>query len=373
MTKVKASGLAIPAKALHGALKTVAGVVERRSTIPILSNLKLEANGTALTVTATDLDVWITAQLDLPSPAHVSTTVCARTLAAIASKLGAGDLTATLGEGGSKMTIASGRASFDVPVLAPEDFPSPTSQRWDAQFEMNGAELAGLFEAVRYAVSTEETRYYLNGVFLHVRDGMLAAAATDGHRLARKLTDLPEGAGEMPAVIVPTKAVDLIIRLADGAIEPVSIRVSATRIELEIDAMTIDSKLIDGTFPDYARVIPTANGRVARVDPCLLRGAAERVAVVSTDRTRAIRMDVGKGRIELAVNSPENGQGREDLPADCSGEPLTIGFNGKYLDDVLKRSTGNELTMSFGDAAAPVLIADNGRPTVTQVIMPMRV
>lgn len=174
-------------------------------------------------------------------------------------------------------------------------------------------------------------------------------------------------------MIVPAKTVDLLIQLADKAVEPVGLSVSASRIRVEIDGMTIDSKVIDGTYPDYGRVIPTANGRVAKVDPCLLRGAADRVLAVASDRTRAVKMEVGGERLQVAVNSPENGQGREDLPAQCTGEPLTIGFNGRYLADVLKRSTGDMLTMSFADAATPVLIADSGRPSVTQVLMPMRV
>jgi DNA polymerase-3 subunit beta len=258
-------------------------------------------------------------------------------------------------------------------VLPADEWPLPTAHEFSHRFELAGPELTGLLDAVAYAISTEETRYYLNGVFLHIAEGRLRAIATDGHRMAMHSLPLPEGADGLPGVIVPRKAIGLILKLADHAVEPVAVSLSDRRVKLEFDGLTIDSKTIDGSFPDYTRVIPQANDKRARCDPAGLLAAVKRVTAVSTEKTRAVKMACAKDRILLEVSSPENGHAREDLPADFSGEPVEIGFNRQYLADILTRATSDTIDIVLADGAAPTLFNDPKRPDLVQVLMPMRV
>ncbi|MDZ4275805.1 MAG: DNA polymerase III subunit beta, partial [Azonexus sp.] len=247
-------------------------------------------------------------------------------------------------------------------------------------FELPARVLAELIDRTRFAISTEETRYYLNGIFLHVTDEnepLLKAAATDGHRLARFTLARPEGAAGMPDVIVPRKAVGELRKLLEEALDGnVLIDLSASKIRFTMGGeggVVLTSKLIDGTFPDYSRVIPTGNDKLLKVDPKLLFSGVDRVATIATEKTRAVKIGLDQDRVTLSVTSPDNGTAAEELAAEYRAEALEIGFNANYLKDILGQIDADTVELHLADAGAPTLIRENEASPALYVLMPMRV
>ena len=374
----------------------VQSVVERRNTIPILSNVLIEADASGqLKLMATDLDLQVVETVAAKVETPGTTTVSAHTLFEIARKLPEGaEVSLAAAEG--KMQVKAGRSNFNLPTLPRDDFPViaegdlPTSfelpvaeliQIIDktrfAIFELPAKTLAELIDRTRFAISTEETRYYLNGIFLHVAEDstgpVLKAAATDGHRLARYTVTRPEGAAGMPDVIVPRKCVGEIRKLLDEAEGNVEISLSASKIRFQLGNAVLTSKLIDGTFPDYSRVIPTANDKLLKVDPKSLFQGVDRVSTIASEKTRAVKVGLDKDRITLSVTSPENGTAAEELPAGYDADAMEIGFNARYLSDILGQVDGDSVELHLADANAPTLIRESEKSPALYVLMPMRV
>jgi DNA polymerase III subunit beta len=351
----------------------VQSVVERRNTIPILSNVLLEAREDgSLRLMATDLDL----QVDESVPANVSqpgaTTVSAHTFFDIVRKLPEGsqvELTAAEG----KMQVIAGRSRFNLSTLPRDDFPVIAEGDLPTRFELPAATLRQIIEKTRFAISSEETRYYLMGIFLHVIDDQLRAAATDGHRLARVTVGRPDGAEGMPDVIVPRKAVQELYRLLEELEGTVEISLSPTKIRFGLGSAILTSKLIDGTFPDYNRVIPTANDKLLKLDPKSFSAGVDRVSTIASEKTRAVKMSVDRDKVTLSVTSPENGVATEEVPADYSADGLEIGFNARYLLDILSEIDGDTVEVHLADAAAPTLLRENDKSNALYVLMPMRV
>ncbi|WP_284777104.1 DNA polymerase III subunit beta [Agrobacterium sp. lyk4-40-TYG-31] len=347
--------LVIHKEDLTRALAATTKVVESRSTIPILSSVQLAATGDGLAITATDLDIIATAGV----PAEVSKpgNICvdAKLLNDIARKA-TGDITMELN--GDKLLVKSGRSRFSLATLSAEDFPTLGDDKFDAEFEID---LAALFAPVSFAISTEETRYYLNGVFF--KGCRSEAVATDGHRLARNFgPELPTFAG----IIVPRKTVSL---LPKGKVQ---VSVSQQKIRIVSDDVRITSKLIDGTFPDYERVIPKSNERVVTVDRDALMKASDRVSTVSSERGRAVKFSIAPGSIALAVAAGE-ASANDEVEAEYSGEPMDIGFNAAYVRDVLSVLPSGPVKMALQDSGMPGLFTSDGFEGLTLVCMPMRV
>jgi len=351
----------------------VQSVVERRNTIPILSNVLLEARDDgSLRLMATDLDL----QVDESIPANVSqagaTTVSAHTLFDIVRKLPEGsqvELTAAEG----KMQVVAGRSRFNLSTLPRDDFPVIAEGELPTKFELPAATLRQIIEKTRFAISSEETRYYLMGIFLHVIDDQLRAAATDGHRLARVTVGKPDGADGMPDVIVPRKAVAELYRLLEELEGSVEISLSPTKVRFGLGSAVLTSKLIDGTFPDYNRVIPTGNDKLLKLDPKSFSAGVDRVSTIASEKTRAVKMSVDRDKITLSVTSPENGVATEEIPADYGNDGLEIGFNARYLLDILSEIDGDTVEVHLADAAAPTLLRENDKSNALYVLMPMRV
>jgi len=351
----------------------VQSVVERRNTIPILSNVLMEAREDgSLRLMATDLDL----QVDESVPANVSqagaTTLSAHTLFDIVRKLPEGsqvELSAAEG----KMQINAGRSRFSLSTLPRDDFPVIAEGELPTRFELPAATLRQVIEKTRFAISSEETRYYLMGIFLHVIDDQLRAAATDGHRLARVTLAKPDGADGMPDVIVPRKAVAELYRLLEELEGTVEISLSPTKIRFGLGSAVLTSKLIDGTFPDYNRVIPTANDKLLKLDPKSFSAGVDRVSTIASEKTRAVKMSVDRDKVTLSVTSPENGLATEELPADYGSDGLEIGFNARYLLDILGEIDGDTVEVHLADAAAPTLLRENDKSNALYVLMPMRV
>jgi len=351
----------------------VHSVVERRNTIPILSNVLMEAREDgSLRLMATDLDL----QVDETIPANVSqpgaTTVSAHTFFDIVRKLPEGsqvELTAAEG----KMQVIAGRSRFNLSTLPRDDFPVIAEGDLPTRFELPAATLREIIEKTRFAISSEETRYYLMGIFFHVVDDQMRAAATDGHRLARVTVARPDGADGMPDVIVPRKAVQELYRLLEEVEGTVEISLSATKIRFGLGTAILTSKLIDGTFPDYNRVIPTGNDKLLKLDPKSFSAGVDRVSTIASEKTRAVKMSVDRDKVTLSVTSPENGVATEEVPADYAADGLEIGFNARYLLDILSEIDGDTVEVHLADAAAPTLLRENDKSNALYVLMPMRV
>lgn len=358
-------------------LSHVQSVVERRNTIPILSNVLIEAADGALKLMATDLDLQVVEQIrvgTIEQPGAI--TVSAHMLFDIARKLPEG-AQVSLAAADNRLTIKAGRSRFSLPTLPRDDFPVIVEGDLPTSFELPAATLAELIDRTRFAISTEETRYYLNGIFLHVSGEELKAAATDGHRLARFTLPKPASADGMPDVIVPRKCVAELRKLLDEAGETnVLIDLSASKVRFTLggeNGVVLTSKLIDGTFPDYSRVIPTANDKLLRLDPKSFFEGVDRVATIATEKTRAVKMALDNDKVTLSVTSPDNGTAAEEVPADYSAAGLEIGFNANYLKDILSQIDGDTVELHLADAGAPTLIRQNDKAPALYVLMPMRV
>ncbi|GAM00418.1 MULTISPECIES: DNA polymerase III subunit beta [Sphingomonas] len=358
-------------------LSHVQSVVERRNTIPILSNVLLEATAEGqLRMMATDLDLQINDSVAAAVDQPGSTTVSAHTLFDIARKLPEGaQVQLTAAEG--RMTIVAGRARFSLGTLPRDDFPVIAEGELPTQFELPVELLKQIIDKTRFAISTEETRYYLNGIFLHVAEDngnpVLKAAATDGHRLARVTIDRPNGAEGMPDVIVPRKCVGELRKLLDEVDGSVGVSLSGTKIRFDLGQAILTSKLIDGTFPDYSRVIPTANDKILKLDPKAFMQGVDRVSTIATEKTRAVKMALDRDRITLSVTSPENGTASEEVPGEYTSLGFEIGFNSRYLLDILAQIDSDLVEVHLADAAAPTLIRENDKAPALYVLMPMRV
>jgi len=357
-------------------LSHVQSVVERRNTIPILSNVLIEASADgAIKLMATDLDLQIVdsiaAQVEQPG----ATTISAHTLFDIARKLPEGSQVSLQAAEG-KMLIQAGRARFNLSTLPRDDFPVIAEGDLPTSFELPAETLKQIIDKTRFAISTEETRYYLNGIYFHVADDgqpVLRAAATDGHRLARITVPRPDGADGMPGIIIPRKCIAELRKLLDEVDGSVQIALSASKIRFGLGSAILTSKLIDGTFPDYSRVIPTANDKLLKIDPRGFEEGVDRVATIATEKTRAVKMSLDRDKITLSVTSPENGTAAEEVPGAFQGEGFDIGFNARYLLDILGQIDSELVELHLADAAAPTLIRENDASPALYVLMPMRV
>jgi DNA polymerase-3 subunit beta len=284
---------------------------------------------------------------------------------------------------GSQLALKSGRSRFTLQVLPESDFPDLTTGEFPTTFALAAATIKKLIDRTQFAISTEETRYYLNGIYLHVvtvdKKPMLRAVATDGHRLAQAQVDAPAGAEKMIGVIVPRKAVGEIQKLVEGGDGDVDIEISDTKIRVTIPAsggggdVVLTSKLIDGTFPDYVRVIPQGNDKILKVDRGEFSDAVDRVSTISSERGRAVKMALTEGKMTLSVNNPDSGSATEELGVDYGSDDIEIGFNARYLLDVAGQLETGTAEFRFADPGSPTLILDDGAADALYVLMPMRV
>lgn len=360
------------------ALGHVTSVVERRTTIPILSNVMLKAGNDTLQFKATDLEREVIEAI----PAEVTTpgavTVPAHMLHDIVRKLPDGAQVELKRDAEKeRLTLSAGQARFALQTLAAEDFPDLAVGDMGHEFEIASVDLKRLIDKTRFAISTEETRYYLNGIYLHTatqgQAATLRAVATDGHRLAQVELPLPEGAAGMPGVIVPRKTVHELNRLIEDGTGAVKVGVSSAKVRFEIGTVTLTSKLIDGTFPDYGRVIPQANDKEMKVSNAEFMSAVDRVSTIASERGRAVKLNIAPDKLVLSVNNPEGGSATEEIGVDYGAAPLEIGFNARYLLDIAGQLEGGEARFLLADPGSPTMVKDASDDTALYVLMPMRV
>jgi DNA polymerase III subunit beta len=374
--------LTIERAALLRALSHVQSVVERRTTIPILSNVLLRAEGGQLALAATDMDLEIVERVPAGIARDGLTTAPAHTLYDIVRKLREGAQVELETPGGrNELALRSGRSTFTLACLPPEDYPVMATGDLPHHFVLSAGELRSLIDRTRFAISTEETRYYLNGIYLHATKSnevpVVRAVATDGHRLARVEMTAPEGAAGVPGIIIPRKAVLELRKLVEEGDEEVQIGLSETKVRCAVGAAALTSKLIDGTFPDYDRVIPTGNDKLLEVDCKSFAEAVDRVSTISTERSRAVKLALDRGNLVVSATSPENGSAVEELEVRYQSTALEIGFNSRYLLDITDQIAGEYVQFQMADAGSPTILRDaaaeaNGMSAL-YVLMPMRV
>lgn len=368
--------LTIERAALLRALGHVQSVVERRNTIPILSNVMLDAQDSALSLTATDMDIAIIEAVPADIATAGAVTAPAHTLYDIVRKLPEGAQIGLEAEDG-QLHLSAGRARFRLGTLDTAEFPAMSEGDLPHRFRVSATDFRQLIDRTRFAISTEETRYYLNGIYLHAVSGeggtALRAVATDGHRLARVEMPLPDGAAEMPGVIVPRKTVNELRKLIDETGGDVDISLSDTKIRFAFDDAILTSKLIDGTFPDYERVIPSGNDKIMEVDRKEFAGAVDLVSTIATEKSRAIKLSFDKGNLALSATSPDAGSAEEELDVSYDGEPIKIGFNSRYLLDITQQIEGDRAQFAMADPGSPTIVRDAADSSALYVLMPMRV
>jgi DNA polymerase-3 subunit beta len=362
---------------LAKSLAHVHRVVERRNTIPILANVLLRASKASVELKATDLDLEIVETAPGEGKQPGSTTVPAHMIYDIVRKLPEGaQVELQSASDGTQLQVRAGRSRFALQALPETDFPDLAAGDLSHAFNLPAADLKRLIDRTQFAISTEETRYYLNGIYFHTVDSggeKLRAVATDGHRLAQAEVKAPKGAKGMPGIIVPRKTVAEVQRLIEDAGEEVKIELSATKIRFSLGNAVLTSKLIDGTFPDYGRVIPVNNEKTLVVDKGDFAAAVDRVSTVSSERGRAVKLALTDGKLTLSVVNPDSGSATEELEVEYGAEALDIGFNGRYLMDILQQIEGEKARLKLADPGSPTLLEDTEGAGALYVLMPMRV
>ncbi len=365
---------------LMKALAHIQSVAEKRNTIPILANVLIQVRDGRLSFTATDMEIAIVEEVAASTSRNGATTAPAATLYDIVRKLpDSAEIELDHPGGDAQLALRAGRFATSLVVLPVEDFPSMTAGQLPHHFHLPSLVLRGLIDRTRFAISTEETRYYLNGIYLHatVAEGarMLRAVATDGHRLARVEEPLPEGAETIPGVIIPRKTVGELRKLLDEESGSVEVGLSDTRIQFTVGPITLTSKLIDGTFPEYDRVIPRDNDKILRVGKKDFAEAVARVAAISSERSRPVKLSLQPHLLTLSAASAEQGTATEELDGDrvqYDAGPLEIGFQARYLNDITDQIS-ESVEFRFADGSAPTIVRDASDESALYVLMPMRV
>lgn len=367
----------IERKDLLKAVAQAQSVVERRTTIPILANVLIEAKGSEVAFRATDLDIEVIDNCAAGIEAEGATTVNAVMLHDIVRKLPDGaQVLLAHDANANRLTIEAGRTNFALATLPKEDFPIMASSEYDTEFSVNAAVLRRLFDKSKFAMSSEETRYYLNGVYMHIAgdDGAasLRCVATDGHRLAQIDAPLPAGANGMAGVIIPRKTVGELRKLLEVDEADISVKVSHSKVRFATGAITLTSKVIDGTFPDYSSVIPKDNTKQMEVDAADFARAVDRVSTVSSESSRAVRLHLDEDRLILRVNALDQGNAEEELAVAYGDDPLEVGFNAKYLLEIAGQVDRENAVFFFNTASEPALMREGGDTSAVYVVMPMR-
>ena len=359
-------------------LSHVHRVVERRNTIPILANVLIRAEKSALNLKGTDLDLEVIESIASEVSPGGATTVPSHMFYEIVRKLPEGSQVVLEATGDrAVLAIRAGRSRFTLQTLPESDFPDLAAGDMTHKFTLAAADLKKLIDKTQFAISTEETRYYLNGIYLHsagsAKAATLRAVATDGHRLAQAELPLPAGAAGMPGIIVPRKTVNEVQRLTEDNEAEINIELSSAKIRFSIGDVVLTSKLIDGTFPDYVRVIPTGNDKELVVDKKDFEAAVDRVSTVSSERGRAVKLSLSGGRLVLSVTNPDSGSATEELEVEYDADPIDIGFNSRYLLDIAAQIDGEVAVLKLADPGSPTLIQDKDAKGALYVLMPMRV
>jgi len=363
---------------LFSALSHIQNAVEKKNTIPILSNILITCQNSNLLLTATDLDLSMVEVVAGEIISDGATTTPAHLFYDIVRKLPDGaQIELSTDNENSQIIIKSSRSKFSLPCLSKEEFPVISNDDLPHNFQISSKVLKKLLDKTKFAISTEETRYYLNGVYFHKPDNVdnpvMRSVATDGHRLAYTESKLPDGVSDIPSIIVPRKAVSEVRRLLDQFDEDINVSLSDAQMRFNIGTTTINTKLIDGTFPDYQRVIPEQNNKFMKVDRSDFVAAVDRVSTISTEKSRAIKLSIESNMMKISANSADTATAYEEVAIEYDSELIEIGFNSKYLLDITSHVEGSIINFSLSDSVSPAIITDDSDSQSLFVLMPMRV
>lgn len=357
--------------ALLRPLQVVSGAVERRHTLPILSNVLIRSNDNELSVTGTDLEVELVAKVTLDAGVPGEVTVPARKLLDIVRSLPEGN-DVKLEANGDKVVIRSGRSKFTLSSLPASEFPDIDEWEAEVSFDLARGDLKHLMERTHFSMANQDVRYYLNGMLFEVNDNQLRTVATDGHRLAMSGIELEQSGLPQRQVIVPRKGITELMRLLESDDQPVQVSIGQNHIRVRTDGMTFTSKLLDGRFPDYRRVLPQGGDKVVVADRDVLRSACSRASILSNEKFRGVRVNLVAGELALTANNPEQEQAEEVIEVEYQGEALEVGFNVTYVLDVLNAIPGEQVKFTLTDSNSSALVEDNADDSALYVVMPMR-
>ena len=363
------------------ALSHIHGIVEVRHTLPILSNIIISANDDILSLSSTNLDIFCSDSISAEINKSGITSVSASTFYEIVKRLPNGsDIQITLSDEDSTLVLKCGRSKFNLTTISPEDFPKISTDDLSVKFVLSVTELKRMIDKTKFAISNEETRYYLNGVFLHQTQkdsiDILRAVATDGHRLAQYDIPLPQGAKEMNGIIIPKKMIQELRRVLDDASGDINIELNENKIKFSFNNIQIISKVIDGTFPDYTKVIPQSNDKTLTMNNDELKKSIERVSAVAINeevKSKAIKLFIESNKMMLNVDSSSRGSAVEEIDLDYDKDKVEIGFNSRYLIDICNEIDGEKITLKLLDSASPAIILDESDENLFFVLMPMRI
>jgi DNA polymerase-3 subunit beta len=360
-----------PRDALLKPLQVVSGIVERRQTLPILANVLLRRDGEHLSFTATDLEIQIQTGADLCSGKEsAATTVSARKLLDILRALPEDEV--TLSWVNKRLAVQCGRSRFNLQTLAAEEFPTVNQAEFNLDFALPSSTFKHLLSMVHFAMAAQDIRYYLNGMLLVCDGNRVRAVATDGHRLALCETTRDGESGPVE-VIIPRKTVLELTRLLPDGDEPVRIQMAAGQVRVSFGAVEFISKLVEGKFPDYTKVIPASNPKQFLIGRENLMQALSRVAILTTDKFKGVRCVLAPGALKISSTNTDQEEAQEEIEIDYSGEALDIGFNVTYLLDVLSNLKTEQLRFAFGDALGSALVTLPDSERFKYVVMPMRI
>ena len=369
--------ISIERNLLLNSLAHVQNIVEKRHTVPILSNILIDTNKNNLIISATDMDIVFTEVVKSTIIEEGSITTSAHTLYEIVRKITEGNEIELISNDGNRLSIRSGNSKFSLSCLPKEDFPKIEEINVENDFDIKAEILKKIIDKTRFAISTEETRYYLNGVYIHFveinNQKKLRAVSTDGHRLAKFETNFPEGVDNIPGVIIPKKTIVELRKLLDEFEDEVKISLNQNKIVFYFKDITLSSKLIDGSFPDYEKVIPKDNDKSFLVENKTIYEAVDRVSTVSSEKSKSVKLLISNNLVSLSSNSAETGSGAEDITVEYSGEKIEIGYNAKYLLEIIKQIEGNKIAFKLQDSSSPSIIHDPEDEDALYILMPMRV
>ena len=350
-------------------------VVEKKTTVPVLSHLLLTTEGGKLKVTSTDLELAIIETVEAEIPQEGSAVVLENTFYEIVRKLPDGSkVMLQMKENGHQLAVVSGASRFTLSCLPAKEFPAVQVIDLPCHFKIPAKNLSRLLSRTEFAMSTEETRYYLNGIYLHPYNGTeLRAVATDGHRLARVSVPFPEEAQEFPGIIISRKTVNEVLKILMTQTSDVEVNLSETQITFIFENVILTSRLIDGVFPDYEKAIPGGNDKVVRLDVNPFLKAVERVAIISSDHSRGLKIEAQEGKLTLSSANSEIGSATEEIEVQYEADSMEVGFNSKYLMDIAKQMENEQAELAFSDSNTAVVIKNMADALSLYVLMPMRV
>jgi DNA polymerase III subunit beta len=363
-TTIKREDLLVP-------LQHIIGAVERRQTLPILGNVLFKSTGGDLTLSATDLEIEMISTVSADSPEDFQTTIPARKLLDICKALpDSSIINFNIDE--NRVSLTSARSRFSLATLPAEDFPSLDEIEVHQSFSIPQNLLKGLFDKTAFAMAQQDVRYYLNGILMEISPTLVKLVATDGHRLALSQAELNSGVSEERQIIIPRKAVLELSRLLDSTDSSANCELSQNHIRIQTASLVFTSKLIDGKFPDYQRVIPVDGNKIMRVERELLKQAMSRIAILSNEKYRGIRLTFSTGNLSIRANNPDQEEAEEELQVDYSEADMEIGFNVTYLIDVLNVLGSEKVQVKLKDSNSSAIISDSEDESSLYVVMPMR-